>query len=107
MSRAGRAGPDLRIPKGYGMKSKDQNQPPAADEPAGRPAKRAGDSGSVNNSNPGEKRDAIASETKTTRRLDGAVKRDADGRMAGVDKALGRWEGEGGATPPAQKGGRK
>ena len=83
------------------MKSKDQQQPPAAEGPA----KRARDFGSANNANPGEKGGTIASQTKTTRRLDRAVKRDADDRMAGEDKAVGRREG--GASPPAKKGGRE
>jgi hypothetical protein len=67
---------------------------------------RARDFGSADNANPVEERATIASQTKTTRRLDQAVKRDADGRMAGEDKAVGRWEGEGGSTPQAKKGGK-
>jgi hypothetical protein len=55
----------------------------------------------------GEKRETIASQTKTTRRLDQAVKREADKRMAGKQKAVERWEGEGGAIPPTKKGGSK
>ena len=48
-----------------------------------------------------------ASQTKTTRRLDRAVKRNADERMAGRKKAVERWENEGGATKRAKKGGAK
>lgn len=89
------------------MKSRDQQQPPAAEGPAGRPGKRARDSGSANNTSPGEKPGTIAAQSKTTRRLDQTFKRDADERMAGEDKAVRRWEGEGGATPPSKKGGKK
>lgn len=85
------------------MKSKDQQLPPAAEGPEERPQ----DSGSDVAPGPGDKRGTIASQTKTTRRLDRAVKRDADGRMAGKQKAVARWEGEGGALPPAKKGGSK
>ena len=56
---------------------------------------------------PREKRGTIASQTKTTRRLARTVKREADDRMACRDKAVERWEGEGGALRPAKKGGRK
>ena len=69
--------------------------------------KRARDFGSAVNADPGEKRGTVASQTKTTRRLDQSVKRAADGRMAGEGKAVGRREGEGGSTPQAKKGGRK
>ena len=63
------------------MKSKDQQLPPA-----GRPEKRTRVSGSAVNAGPGEKRGTITSQTKTTRRLDRAVKQDADGRMTGREK---------------------
>jgi hypothetical protein len=89
------------------VKSKDQRLPPAAEGPSGRPEKRARVSGSAVNAGPGEKRGTIASQTKTTRRLDRTVKREADNRMAGREKAVERWEGEGGALRPAKKGGRK
>jgi hypothetical protein len=80
---------------------------PAPEGPAGRPEEYALDSGSAVTAGPGQKRGSVASQTKTTRRLDGAVKRDADNRMAGREKAVERWEGEGGALRPAKKGGRK
>ena len=56
---------------------------------------------------PREERGTIASQTKSTRRLDRTDKREADNRMAGRDKAVERWEGEGGALRPAKKGERK
>ena len=88
------------------MKSK-KPQKPAADSSAELLQKRAPDSGPAGDDRPGESRETIASQTKTTRRLDQAVKREADNRMAGRKKAVERWEGEGGAIPPAKKGGKK
>ena len=83
------------------MKSKKSPQPPVAERTAGGPKGRAPVAGT------GEKRGTIASQTKTTRKLDQAVKREADSRMAGKQKALERWEGEGGAIPPTKKGGKQ
>jgi hypothetical protein len=88
------------------VKSKKIPQP-LAEGPAARLKKSARDSGPAGNSRPGEKHETIDSQTKTTRKLDRAVKRNADNRMAGKEKAFERWEGEGGAIPPAKKGGRK
>ena len=85
------------------MKSKRPRKP-EADSSAELPKKRARDSGPAGDDRPVESGEAIALQTKTTRRLDQAVKRDADDRMAGKRKAVERWEGEGGAIPPAKKG---
>ena len=49
----------------------------------------------------------IASQTKTTRRLDRAVKQNADEQMAGGKKAVERWENEGGATKRPKREGKK
>lgn len=92
------------------MKSKDnRRQAPAMmeDGAAEKPKKRAQDLGSVVNGAAGRKRGAAASQTKTTRRLDRSVKRNADEQMAGRKKAIERWENEGGATKQAKKGGKK
>lgn len=85
------------------VKSKDQQLPAAAEGPSGRPEKRARVSGSPVNAGPGGKLGTIASQTKTTRRLDRAVKREADNRMAGREKAVERWEGEAGAREAGEE----
>jgi hypothetical protein len=89
------------------VKSKKIQQPPAAEGAAGRLKGRARDVGPAADAGTGEKHVTSASRTKTTRKLDQGVKRDADNRMAGREKAIQRWEGEGGAIPPTKKGGRK
>ncbi len=60
--------------------------------------KRARDSGLIVDTSAGEKHGTIASQTKTTRKLDRTVKRDAEAQMAGKKKAIERWEGEGGTS---------
>ncbi len=45
--------------------------------------KRAQDFGLIVNANAGEKQGTIESQTETTRKLNGSVKRIADGEMAG------------------------
>ncbi len=70
--------------------------------------KRAQDAGLIVNANAGEKQGTIESQTKTTRKLDRTVKRDAEDQMASKKKAIGRWEGEGGAALSGKtKGNRK
>ena len=89
------------------MKSKKNPQLPVAERTAGGLKGRAPVVGPAADAGTGEKRGTIASQTKTTRKLDQAVKRDADSRMAGKRKAIERWEGEGGAIPPTKKGGKQ
>ncbi len=48
--------------------------------------KRAQDSGLIVNAGAGENEGTIASQTKTTRNLDGSVKQDAEEVMAGEKK---------------------
>lgn len=88
------------------MKSKKERRPgPAMVEEGAteRLKKRARDLGLIVNADAGEKHGTIASQTKTTRRLDRTVKRDADAQMTGAEKAAERWDGEGGAVPPAKR----
>jgi len=84
------------------VKSKNnQRQVPAmVDEGATKRLKKRG-------RDSGKKHGTIASQTKTTGRLDQTVKRDADARMAGTKKAVEQWEGEGGAVLPKKKGGKQ
>ncbi len=69
------------------MKSKDKRQqaPSMVEDGAiERLKKRAQDLGLIVNA--GQKRGTLASQTKTTRRLDQSVKRDADKEMGGGKK---------------------
>ena len=70
--------------------------------------KRAQDLGLIVNASAGENESTIESQTKTTRKLDRSVKRDADDQIAGKQKAIVRWEGERGAALSGKtKGNRK
>lgn len=71
------------------MKSKnDQRLSPAMveDDATERLKKRARDLGLIVNAGAGPESGAIATQTKTTRRLDPATKREADGKMKGGKK---------------------
>ncbi len=91
------------------MKNKNnQQQSPAMveDKATEESKKRAQDLGLIVNA--GEKQGTIESQTKTTRKLDRSVKQDAEDQMAGKQKAIVRWEGEGGAALSGKtKGNRK
>ena len=92
------------------MKSKDDRRraPAIAGDRVGEePGKRTQDLGPAVNAGAGRERGTIASQTKTTRRLDRTVRQIADEEMAGRKKAIERWENVGGATKQAKKGGRK
>ncbi len=86
----------------------NQQQSPAMveDKATEESKKRAQDLGLIVNA--GEKQGTIESQTKTTRKLDRSVKRDAEDQIAGKQKAIARWEGEGGAALSGKtKGNRK
>ena len=86
----------------------NQHQSPAMveDKATEELKKRAQDLGLIVNA--GEKQGTIGAQTKTTRKLDRSVKRDADDQIAGKQKAIVRWEGERGAALSGKtKGNRK
>jgi len=93
------------------MKTKNnQQQSPSMveDEATEKLKKRLLDIGLIVNAGADQKHGTIASQTKTTRKLDRSVKRDADDQIAGKQKAIVRWEGEGGAALSGKtKGNRK
>jgi hypothetical protein len=67
--------------------------------------KRAQDLGLIVNA--GQKRGTVASQTKTTRKLDLSVKQNADDQMTIKKRAIQRWENEGGSTKRDGKGKKK
>ncbi len=90
------------------MNNQQQSSAMVEDKAAEELKKRAQDLGLIVNASAGETQGTIESQTKTTRKLDRSVKRDADDQIAGKQKAIARWEGEGGAALSGKtKGNRK